>query len=79
MYAAQDIPQGTFVCQYVGQYVTAAVARRQLDEYDKGTDRGHALLVSETYCDETSTHALQLFLLDDIGQSLAKAHRGIMM
>lgn len=46
VHAAQDIPQGTFVCLYVGQYVTAAEARRRLAEYDQSTDRGHALLVS---------------------------------
>lgn len=44
--AAQDIAQGQFVCQYVGEYVTATEARRRLAVYDQDPDRGHALLVS---------------------------------
>lgn len=50
MFAAQAIPQGSFVCQYVGEYVTAAEARRRLAAYDQDTDKGHALLVGRLQC-----------------------------
>jgi hypothetical protein len=45
VFAAQAIPQGSFVCQYVGEYVTAAEARKRLEVYDQDLDKGHALLV----------------------------------
>lgn len=44
--AAQDITQGQFVCQYVGEYITATEARRRLAVYDQDPDRGHALLIA---------------------------------
>ena len=45
VHAAQDIPQGAFVCQYVGEYITATEARQRLAVYDKDPATGHALLV----------------------------------
>jgi hypothetical protein len=50
VFAAQAIPQGSFVCQYVGEYVTAAEARRRLAAYDQDTGKGHALLVGRLQC-----------------------------
>ena len=43
-FAAAAIPLGTFVCEYAGEFVTAAEARERLAEYDS-TGVGHALLV----------------------------------
>lgn len=39
------IPQGRFVCEYAGEYVSGSEAEQRLAEYDK-QERGHALLVS---------------------------------
>jgi hypothetical protein len=46
--ALQPIPQGTFVCEYAGEYVTYKVAQQRLAQYDQQTGSpGHALLVSK--------------------------------
>lgn len=42
----QPIAAGTFVCEYAGEMLTAAVAADRLLEYDqRPNDAGHALLV----------------------------------
>ena len=45
--AAQPIAQGKFVCQYVGELISTAEAKRRLAVYDrqKAPRTGHALLV----------------------------------
>lgn len=44
--AAEALPRGAFVCEYAGEPLRAAEARRRLaDEYD-AAGRGHALLVA---------------------------------
>lgn len=43
---SEAIPQGRFVCEYAGEYVSGTEAEQRLAEYDK-QDRGHALLVSQ--------------------------------
>eukprot|EP00879_Flechtneria_rotunda_P016889 GHRR01017679.1.p1 GENE.GHRR01017679.1~~GHRR01017679.1.p1 ORF type:complete len:133 (+),score=30.60 GHRR01017679.1:1760-2158(+) len=40
----QDINQGSFVCEYAGEYVSGAEAAQRLADYDQ-QKRGHALLV----------------------------------
>jgi histone-lysine N-methyltransferase SETMAR len=44
--AAQAVPRGAFVCEYAGEWVSAAEAGRRLAVYDADAERGHALLVS---------------------------------
>lgn len=39
------VPAGTFVCNYIGEYITTEEAQRRLQEYD-ASGKGHALLVS---------------------------------
>jgi hypothetical protein len=47
--ALQAIPQGSFVAEYAGEYVTGSEAERRLAQYDT-EERGHALLVSRLGC-----------------------------
>lgn len=44
VFATENIPKGAYVCQYAGEYVSAAEARQRLLEYDRRGE-GHALLV----------------------------------
>jgi hypothetical protein len=48
--AAQPIAQGKFLCQYAGELISTAEAKRRLAVYDnlKAPCTGHALLVSST-------------------------------
>eukprot|EP00775_Hariotina_reticulata_P006932 gene6932-7150_t len=46
--AMQPISQGTFVCEYAGEYLTYKAAQQRLAQYDQQTDSpGHALLVGQ--------------------------------
>eukprot|EP00210_Caulerpa_lentillifera_P003677 g3510.t1 len=42
--AAEDISEGAFICEYLGEVITTSEARRRLRVYDE-TQVGHALLV----------------------------------
>jgi histone-lysine N-methyltransferase SUV39H len=44
--AEQPILAGTFVCNYLGEYITTAQAQQRLQQYD-ASGLGHALLVSQ--------------------------------
>ncbi|KAK9807953.1 hypothetical protein WJX73_006881 [Symbiochloris irregularis] len=45
-YSDNDVPAGSFVCQYAGEILTNAVASSRLEEYDRSPESaGHALLV----------------------------------